>query len=89
MEKCDFWVFERLNFLGPNEGFFSISNIIEHYFWSYFDRQQIKKKNTFFDQKHGLTPLEKCDFFFGLKNIEFFMGKKGFFSIYNIIKHYF
>ena len=22
----------------------------------------MRKKNTFFDQKHGLTPLEKCNF---------------------------
>ena len=31
-------------------------------FRSYFDRKQIKKKITFFDKKHGLTPLEKYGF---------------------------
>ena len=25
-----------------------------------FDRKQVKKKNIYFDQKQGLTPLEKC-----------------------------
>ena len=36
------------------------------------------KKNTFFDQKYGLTPLEKCDFwdferlhFWGPKKVSF------------------
>ena len=33
-----------------------------HYFYSYFDRKQIKKTIAFFVQKHGLTPLEKYDF---------------------------
>ena len=28
----------------------------------FFDRKQIKIKIAFFDQKHGLIPLEKCDF---------------------------
>ena len=28
------------------------------FFFSYFDRKQIKRKIDFFDQKHG---LEKCD----------------------------
>ena len=36
--------------------------LLKHFFQSYFDRKQIKKKITFFDQKHGLTPLEKCGF---------------------------
>ena len=37
-------------------------NIIKHYFWSYFEEKQIKKKITFFNQKHGLTPFGKMRF---------------------------
>ena len=40
--------------------------LIFHCFWS-----------TFFNQKHGLTPLEKCDFL-GLWKITFFMAKQRF-----------
>ena len=38
----------------------------------------MKEKNTFFDQKHGLTPLEKCDFwdFERLKRLNFLWPKK-------------
>ena len=55
--------------------FFSIYNIIKHYFESYFDRKQLKKKTTFFDQKRGLTPLEKSDFW-DLKGLNFLWPKK-------------
>ena len=70
------------------KGFFSIWNIIEHYFQSYFEEKQIKKKITFFDQKHGLTPLEKCDFW-DFERLKLLWRIKVFFSIQNIIKHYF
>ena len=36
-----------------------------------------RKKTTFFDLKHGLTPLEKCDFL-GLWKNTFFRAKKRF-----------
>ena len=38
------------------------------------------KKITFSDQKHGLTPLEKCDFG-DFERLNFFIAKKGFFFI--------
>ena len=133
-----FWL-SKIKFLGAKRGFFSISNIIKHYFWSYFDQKQVKKKIPFltkawvnpfgkkgflglwkieflwpkkvsflsrtlflvlfwpkatqekkylFRPKHGLTPLEKCDFW-DFERLYFLRAKKGFFSIYNIIKHYF
>ena len=87
LEKYDFGDFERLHFLLPKKVFFSIYNIIKHYFQSYFDRNQLKKKTTFFDQKHGLTPLKKCDFW-DFERLPF-LGPKGFFSFWNIVKHYF
>ena len=70
------------------KGFFSIQNIIKHYFQSYFDQKPLQKKTTFFDRKHGLTCLGKCDFW-DFKRLNFFIAQKGFFSIYNIIKHNF
>ena len=57
LEKCDFWDFERLNFLWPKKVSFlsrTLLNII--------CSLSFEKKNTFFDQKHGVTPLEKFDF---------------------------
>ena len=47
-----------------------------------------RKKTTFFDQKHGLTPLEKCDFW-DFERLHFFRAKKGYFSFWNVIEHYF
>ena len=35
----------------------------------------MKKKITFFDQKHGLTPLEKCDFW-DFERLNFLWPKK-------------
>ena len=61
------------------KGFFSIYNIIKHYFKSYFDQKQ-QQKITFSDQKHGSTPLEKCDFG-DFERLNFFIAKKGFFFI--------
>ena len=76
--KCDFWDFERLNFFGPKKGLVLYLKRFKHYFQSYFYRKQLKKKNTFFDHKHGLTPLGKCDFwdferlnFLWLKKVSF------------------
>ena len=34
-----------------------------------------KRKNTFFDQNHGLTPLEKCDFW-DFERLKFLWPKK-------------
>ena len=43
------------------KGFFFSFKVIEYFFQFYFDQIEIQKKLAFFDQKHGLTPLEKCD----------------------------
>ena len=75
LEKCDFWDFERLKLLWRIKVFFSIQNIIKHYFQSYFEEKQIKKKIKFFNQKHGLTPLEKCDFW-DFERLKFLLPKK-------------
>ena len=43
------------------KGFFFLCKVRKHYFQAYFDEIQIKKKLAFLAQKHGLTPLKKCD----------------------------
>ena len=55
MEKCDFWHFERLNFLMAKKGFFCIQNVIKHsplwknaIFWTYKDWIFYGRKSSFF-----------------------------------------
>ena len=42
--------------------FFFLSRTLLPLLQELFLAKKIKKRITFFDQKHGLTPLEKCDF---------------------------
>ena len=57
----------KIDFTIVKKGFFFIQIIIQHYFQSYFDQKQRKKKLAFLED-HGQTPLEKCDFGDFLKN---------------------
>ena len=70
LEKCDFLDFERLNFLWPKIVCF-VSRILLNLFSSLrLSESKERKKWHFFDQKHGLTPLEKYDFWdFEILNI--------------------
>ena len=49
---------------------------------------------AFFGQKHGLTPMEKSDFwdfqkvFFFIVKKDFFKAKKGLFFLLKVTKHY-
>ena len=80
MEKWDFWDFERLNFLWRKKVSFLSRTLLNIISSLTLTKNKLIKKSAFFDQKHGLTPLEKYDFW-GFEKIEFFMAKKGFFSI--------
>ena len=78
LEKCDFWDFQRLHFLGPENVLFLSRTLFNNIFGLILTENNFRKKNTFFDQKHGLTPLEKCDFrdverlhFLGPKKVSF------------------
>ena len=74
MQKCDFWVFERLNFLWPKKVSFlsrTLLNIISRLILT----ENTKKKNTFSDQRRGLTPLEKCDFW-DFERLKFLLPEK-------------
>ena len=78
LEKCDFWDFERLHFLGPKKVSFLSRTLLNIISSLILTENNSRKKTTFFDQKHGLTPLEKCDFwdfeklhFLGPKKVSF------------------
>ena len=74
LEKCDFWDFERLKFLWPKK-VSSLSRILLNIVSSLILRENQEEKFTFFDQKHGLTPLEKCDFW-DFERLKFLWPKK-------------
>ena len=41
---------------------FSNENVTKYFFWVYFAKNETLTKFQIFDQKHVLTPLEKCQF---------------------------
>ena len=57
--------FDYLNFfvLKPRKAFFSFWNIVKTFFWPILPKKKKLEKWPFLDQNHGLTPLEKCQFF--------------------------
>ena len=55
------------------------NKVSKYYFKSCFDRTQIKKKEAFLDQNHGLTPLENA--IFETLNYFVFLVHKSLFSI--------
>ena len=50
-------------FLKPRKAFFSFKNIVNDIFLAYITEKKKMEKWPFLDQNHGLTPLEKCQFF--------------------------
>ena len=63
LEKCQFFVFVNFTFLQPRKAFFSFQDIIKDIFLGYIAKKKKLEKWLFLDQNHGLTPLEKCQFF--------------------------
>ena len=57
-----FGLFEVLVFIAQ-KGVFSFQNIIKDIFLTYIEVIKNLEKWPFLDQNHGLTPLEKCQFF--------------------------
>ena len=66
-------------FLGPKKVSFRSRTLLNIISSLILTENNSRKKTTFFDQKHGLTPLEKCDFW-DFERLHFFMAKKGFFA---------
>ena len=78
LEKCQFFDFLNFLFLQPRKGFFR-SRISEKTFSQLIlIKKKSFKKYPCLDQNHGLTPLEKCQFF-GLLNFLFLYSRKAFF----------
>ena len=75
-EKCNFWDFERLNFVWPKKVSFLSGTLFLVLFWT----KTNKEKYIHFRPKELVNPFGNM-IFLGLWNIEFFTAKKCFFSI--------
>ena len=53
----------ELILLIAQQGIFSFQNIIKEISWPILPKKKKLEKWPFFEQNHGLTPLEKCQFF--------------------------
>ena len=69
------------------KGVFSFKNIVKHIFLAYIDQEKKMEKWPFFDQNHGLTPLEKSQFFDFLNFV--FSGLEKRFFVVEYCKTYF
>ena len=78
LEKCQFFDVSNFLFLLPRKPFFSIQNIEKVIFLTYSDEKKMLKKWLYLDQDHGLTLLEKSQFFDFL-NFMFLQPRKAFF----------
>ena len=82
-----FQLFEFLVFIGQN-GVFLVLEYRKRHFSSVQCLKKMSEIWPFLDQDHGLTPLEKCQFF-DLLNILFLQTRKAFFWFQNIVKDIF
>ena len=73
-----FRLFELLVFIAQ-KGVFSFQNIVKNIFRAYIALKKKMEKWPIFDQNHGLTPLEKCQFFDCL-NFLLLQPRKAFFG---------
>ena len=74
-----FRLFELLVFYSQERHFFVLEYRKTHFPGLYWLKKKSLEKSLFFDQNHGLTPLEKCQFFDFFKLL-FFIAYKGIFS---------
>ena len=78
LQKCQFFDFLNLLFLEPRKAFFR-SRISQNTFsWPILARKKKMEKWPIFEQNHGLTPLQKCQFFDFL-NFLFLLPRHAFF----------
>ena len=59
-EKCNVWEFEKLCFCSEKKVCFLFKTLLNLILTLLFEENN--EKNSIFYQKHGLTPLGKCDF---------------------------
>ena len=72
-----FRLFELVVFIAQ-KGVFSFQNIVKDIFLAYISEKRKLEKWPFLDQSHGLTPLEKCQFFDFMKLLFFRLKRCGF-----------
>ena len=78
LEKCQFFDFLIFLFLLPRNAFLC-SRISKNTFsWPIFPKKKKAEKWPIFEQNHGLTPLEKCQFLKFL-NFLFSLSRNAFF----------
>ena len=82
-----FRLFELLVFIAQR-GVYSFQNIVRDIFLAYIAKKKKVGKMAILDRNHGLTPLEKCQFFDFFKLLVF-IAQKGVYSFQNSVKHIF
>ena len=87
LEKCQFWDFLTFCALQYNKAFFFLEYCQTH-FPSDFAKNNKMEKFQILYQNHGLSPLEKSQFFYFF-NFLILESKKAFFPSQNIFKHVF
>ena len=88
LEKPQFFDFFNFFFLQPKKAFFCFRISQNTFSGTILHLKKNMEKVPFLDQNHGLTPLEKSQFFHFL-NFLFFIGQKGVFLFQKIVKHIF
>ena len=63
LEKCQFFDFLKLMILQPRKAFYRSRISLKTFSWPILPKNKNLDKWPFSDQKHGLTLLEKCQFF--------------------------
>ena len=63
LEKCQFFDFLKLMILQPRKAFIRSRISLKTFVWPILPKNKNLDKWPFSDQKHGLTLLEKCQFF--------------------------
>ena len=62
-QKSQFFAFFKLLVFVTQKHVFSFQNIVKHFFVPYIAKKQNMEKWPILDQKHGLTPLQKSQFY--------------------------
>ena len=80
LENCQLFDFLNFVFLQPRKAFSRSRISLRIFSWAIQPTKKKFEKWPFFDLNHGLTPLEKCQFFDFL-NILFLQPRKAFFLL--------
>ena len=78
LEKCQFLDFLNFLFLQLRKAFFGSRISLKTFSWPILPKKTMFEKWPFLSQNHGLTPLEKCEFF-DVLNFLFLQLRKAFF----------